>query len=1587
MIPLYADYAPETQRKDKFGLDLKVTRAQLSDMANTPFFAMYTGKYGKVIAPVYLLSKVLTSLLPELEAYKLARKVKNSIFLKGASPALLKEEDHFLVKVHLANNVTLETLLKNIFQLPEATFSADSLGEEKINIKLEKVINNALAQSGSQFLTFNKQDIVNIIKDPKGKLAFSCTQELQIFKNDSGYVEVIWTFRIEAQEAEKLTQMQFLTIRNIDIYPLIGAWIAENYAKGPLSSLSLSRIAHNIDKTSVQYAKINEHGLCIGPNGRIYYIPRELDKTREYEDGYIKYCTSTNPENRWFAASNDTANGLKLPSNLAILVDWTNAKFSYSITNGSLNVLDLSQARPLTPTHVRNYARRVTFTNKILGNLLIFGDYLGINSSNFKIKVDGFDYDLHTFFSRWEHEITATGNIPSLYDFLTDEEMEPMYPFFRALASAMEEKRDIFTVKYSVDTWMSNLALAKVLAIYGGANWVNTEEADKKSREAAINQAVTPDWEMEAVPFFNNAPGVMPHQKRVLNLLKDSPNFALLPVAAGGGKTPMLILDILNQYAKGVKGPYLVLCPSTLVSQYVQEVMFFTKGQMNTIPLTTAVIKREGIERLQKIFEAAPRNTIVVASYHALKYNAHTISYGIDPVNRFPVVEFLRQFQFGYAACDESHQLKNTSSIISKAVRTLLSEVNTIRLASGTLAFNRVTDLVGQSAIMDPSLFGTEEDFRARFGKFDDKRKFTGLKKGAESFVNNLIKEGMVIAGAKRKEWASLLPKPVNQYYPVQLSPEEQAVYQQVLAITVEDIAANPTVRASMEELQKLREDVANLEENAERIALLEERLSGRLGPYLQRLERLVLNPVGETGFISMLPPDFISTKAKTVVGLVEAHVKQGIPGKVIIFTENIASAEAIYNAFKISKVLGRKSGLLYKVSEKAKLLDKFNNDPDIVWMVGVETSINTGLNLQAASRIIRAEYPWQPGAVEQGNARILRPLLKSKDGRTEVYFDWVMCDGTIDTLKVARLMSKTVEIAKFEHPNDPVYQDLGTYTNPVTYEEVSSVPTIPIMLDNIKKGYRFIDPVDEETDLSEYYLVMKQLGDINNEEFAEYRKEHPEELNEDGTMKSIPVPVEDNPKDTKLLRYVPYVEGTNLYKEEQLGLQNLGEYLNLALPKLDDEEQDLSDKERKELDKQLDEKILETLNQLKGETVWTEYGESQLSAVSSSLTWVSIIPAGSGLRVRVPLSSVFLITKKNVEPSQLYSQIKKSIGIEQESIPEFVAPAGAKSVKRGIKVEEPEEQEKVIDPQLQIALRPIIINGIIGLRFKNLEGHDMAINVLQQYGFNAVPKHYRAQIKNKMMLTKWLEKMDALGFRFRKPYDYLGAWKEIAVSLNRHQKKYGVEDDSFVARTNLITKVVSQGQLQNIMRWDIRPTKLDSDALRVQPMFSNGVIFAVMPSDRLYPRGKEIRRARVAGMQWAPGPDCYERYFSNKQEVLDLLNQLEKVGMQITNLSALKENIRKARIATFDTIEDNAARKEREVNQTRKRLVNKPATKKAPALVKKMVKKPKVKETLVLNPYDRRRKLRMRDDQEITIQRSKGRQPKLDKPYFGREF
>ena len=309
-------------------------------------------------------------------------------------------------------------------------------------------------------------------------------------------------------------------------------------------------------------------------------------------------------------------------------------------------------------------------------------------------------------------------------------------------------------------------------------------KAERLKSNNTINDEI--DVQSILVPGTNPKAQVFPHQVDAHKILRNNPRFAAIDCQAGGGKTIMTLADIActireagKDKANAIKP--IVVCPDGLVRNWCEDMVKLTGSSWNMIPLTTEIYNRWGQDKLDEILKDAPPNTIVVCSMSFLsKAQAYTLVIGGKIVKSSRVLEFIKNYGFNYVAIDECHRIKSQGSNVHKFCKDLCNSqiVKFVRLLSGTMIPKDVKDIVGIAAMFSGHIFRSKDEFGAYIdslaghdAKSLDKKRI-GLRQVRERFKQNIA-----LVRIKRKQWAFLLPSPIESFLPVHLSRLEERKY------------------------------------------------------------------------------------------------------------------------------------------------------------------------------------------------------------------------------------------------------------------------------------------------------------------------------------------------------------------------------------------------------------------------------------------------------------------------------------------------------------------------------------------------------------------------------------------------------------------------------------------------------------------------------------------------------------------------------------------------------------------------------------------------------------------------------------------
>ncbi|GGK95037.1 DEAD/DEAH box helicase [Nocardia jinanensis] len=239
-----------------------------------------------------------------------------------------------------------------------------------------------------------------------------------------------------------------------------------------------------------------------------------------------------------------------------------------------------------------------------------------------------------------------------------------------------------------------------------------------------------------------------PYQARGIGWLRETVTRhggAILADEMGLGKTVQAIGLLLGRAALGAQ---LVVCPTSLVGNWVHEIARFAPGL------------RPMAWRGGDITTAA--GDVIVTGYPVLRLHGHRIT-----GNEWATVVF-----------DEAQALKNPRTQVSKAARAL--DAAAVVALTGTPVENHLEELWALLHLVAPRLFGHRAQFRRRFVK--------PIEQGSATAAARLQDAIEPVLLARRKaEVAAALPAKIHNDLLCDLTPEQEKLYDRLLDRAVAD--------------------------------------------------------------------------------------------------------------------------------------------------------------------------------------------------------------------------------------------------------------------------------------------------------------------------------------------------------------------------------------------------------------------------------------------------------------------------------------------------------------------------------------------------------------------------------------------------------------------------------------------------------------------------------------------------------------------------------------------------------------------------------------------------------------------------------
>lgn len=899
--------------------------------------------------------------------------------------------------------------------------------------------------------------------------------------------------------------------------------------------------------------RTNAEGFCTVPSGQMYWIPdskgsvnfTNLLNSIVDEDGKIDFdaVKSIHVGTDWIIDKMFlTDSGRRIdeedPENKAYMSD-TGHRMDPGL---SFHVVDLTGARPLVPAVIA-HIQRSRVDGNILANMVRIAEKLGVKGISLG-------------------PITRAGERLT-WDEMMDVPFDPkegspinqqLWDIGRLLGEAYDK---LVASNLSV---FEQYEIRPYFALFGPYAKKRKEFADILGKQFAMHRSSSnfdPGKPIQLVDM-PGVEGAMPHQGMVDAELGKFPLRAMLDISPGGGKSWTYINDVLKLLNAGKIKRAGIAMPRNLQAQFAQEVIKFTDGHLRPFIINTRVwngfTRRIGTDpvAVKKLLDRQPRNTLFIIDYNWLSQEAETIVIGDSEEPFFPRANFLSDLGFDYFALDESQRAKNltTSRTMATSILTATAAVHDdgtegyVRVGSGTMIGDTPVDLVGQMAQLEPMALGPTlvESIRKNKRVLPEHRK--DLDDHIESFAKRIL--------VTRRMWAHLLPPVLERVWKCKMTEEQQKFYDLFMEEAQQELLKNDKV-------QKLMKKAEDGDENAEA------KVETLLKRYFVKLEVWMNAPDSDfagksLGILfrntdSVKPIDLVSPKMPIIEHILEGHFKGAhvdfqdgkgkvwVPAdgnKVIIVGYNKAVSRHIFDHLSPQY---QSRALHFTAESGDKVIQQFRDDPAYTILVADENNLSEGHNLQCASRLIRTQTMWTPGAQEQTMSRCWRPDVpvvdpetgepKFKYHRPNIFLDWIIIEPSLDVPKMARMIGKLVDngIAR-EVSKNPRLAAL-VKQNQAKFDQIKRIKmNLNMIRDKSLQTEASLDP-----QFQAYYVYKEwERGEFTEEndrlrKQVEQRVGHKVKEENLAALSMLPVKSTSNaefvpPEGLQNLGYIPWIEG-----------------------------------------------------------------------------------------------------------------------------------------------------------------------------------------------------------------------------------------------------------------------------------------------------------------------------------------------------------------------------------------------------------------------------------------------------------------------------
>ncbi|KAI9593850.1 P-loop containing nucleoside triphosphate hydrolase protein [Syncephalis fuscata] len=418
----------------------------------------------------------------------------------------------------------------------------------------------------------------------------------------------------------------------------------------------------------------------------------------------------------------------------------------------------------------------------------------------------------------------------------------------------------------------------------------------------------------------------------------------------------------------------LIVCPSSLVKNWANELIKWLKGRLQCIAIDGKGSKEQVIKNLEQFASGHGRGNghpVLVVSYETLRCN----------------IAALQKTPIGLILCDEGHRLKNSNSLTFQA----LTQLNVQRrvILSGTPIQNDLSEYFSLLNFANPGLLGSTSEFRRRYETIILRGRDADASDSDRQLGDERLQEltglaNRFIIRRTNDILSKYLPTKYEYVVFCRLGPLQLQLYKQ--------FANSRAVRRLLETKEERASDRSGMVGGASSLQIITRLKKLCNDPALLNL------PADLEGSEKILPPNWRKSQLDPLEGkmlvldrILKLTKDEG--DKIVLisnYTQTLDRFEQLCSARRFAFL--RLDGSM-TVAKRQQLVDQFNRPEgkEFIFLLSSKAG-GCGINLIGANRLALFDPDWNPASDQQALARVWR------DGQKKTCFIYrLIGTGTIE--------------------------------------------------------------------------------------------------------------------------------------------------------------------------------------------------------------------------------------------------------------------------------------------------------------------------------------------------------------------------------------------------------------------------------------------------------------------------------------------------------------------------------------------------------------------------------------------------------------